>query len=93
MFRPSHPPLLVQNAEIDRMELPRIQDDAELEHLKTIEALVPIRTSDSLRFDPRLDPLRGASAVPGRVTLRRTLVRLLPPLSSADSGEFRRYVR
>jgi hypothetical protein len=31
MFRPSHQSLLVQNAEINRMELPRIQDDAELE--------------------------------------------------------------
>ena len=61
MFRPSHQSLLVQNAEIDRMELPRIQDDAELEHLKTIEALVPIRTSESLRFDPRLDPTRRFS--------------------------------
>ena len=61
MFRPSHQSLLVQNAEIDRMDLPRIQDDAELEHLKAIEALVPIRTSESLRFDPRLDPTRRFS--------------------------------
>ena len=61
MFRPSHQSLLVQNAEINRMELPRIQDDAELEHLKAIEALVPIRTSESLRFDPRLDPTRRFS--------------------------------
>jgi hypothetical protein len=61
MFRPSHQSLLVQNAEINRMDLPRIQDDAELEHLKTIEALVPIRTSESLRFDPRLDPTRRFS--------------------------------
>jgi uncharacterized protein DUF5715 len=61
MFRPSHQSLLVQNAEINRMELPRIQDDAELEHLKATEALVPIRTSESLRFDPRLDPTRRFS--------------------------------
>ena len=61
MFRPSHQSLLVQNAEIDRMDLPRIQDDAELEYLKATEALVPIRTSESLRFDPRLDPTRRFS--------------------------------
>ncbi|HLW85658.1 MAG TPA: DUF5715 family protein [Candidatus Sulfotelmatobacter sp.] len=61
MFRPSHQSLLVQNAEIDRLELPRIQDDRELEQLKAIEALVPIRTSESLRFDPRLDPTRRFS--------------------------------
>jgi Family of unknown function (DUF5715) len=61
MFRPSHQSLLVQNAEIDRLELPRIQDDRELEELKAIEALVPIRVSESLRFDPRLDPTRRFS--------------------------------
>ena len=61
MFRSSHQSLLVQNAEIDRMDLPRIQDDAELEYLKATEALVPIRTSESLRFDPRLDPTRRFS--------------------------------
>jgi len=30
LFRPSHDSLLRQNEEIDRLELPRIQDDAEL---------------------------------------------------------------
>ena len=34
MFRPSHESLLLQNAEVDRLELPRIQDDDELEALK-----------------------------------------------------------
>jgi hypothetical protein len=61
MFRPSHQSLLAQNAEIDRLELPRIQDDKELEQLKASEALVPIRISESLRFDPRLDPTRRFS--------------------------------
>ena len=58
MFRPSHESLLLQNQEIDRLELPRIQDDDELEALKTSQALVPIRTGQSLRIDPRLDPAR-----------------------------------
>jgi len=58
MFRPSHESLLLQNAEINRLELPRIQDDDELEQLKLSQDLLPIRTSESLRFDPRLDPSR-----------------------------------
>ena len=58
MFRPSHESLLRQNEEIDRLELPRIADDNELEDLKLRQALVPINASDYLRFDPRLDPNR-----------------------------------
>jgi hypothetical protein len=58
LFRPSRESLLKQNAEIDRLELPRIQDDDELEELKARQELVPIRASEYLRFDPRLDPAR-----------------------------------
>jgi hypothetical protein len=58
MFRPSHESLLLQNAEIDRLELPRIQDDNELEELKESGALQPIVANETLRFDPRLDPSR-----------------------------------
>jgi hypothetical protein len=58
MFRPSHDSLLRQNEEIDRLELPRIADDDELDELKSSEALVPIRQSETLRVDPRLDPGR-----------------------------------
>jgi len=58
LFRPTHQSLLRQNEEIDRLELPRIQDDAELEELKANGSLVPIRASDYVRFDPRLDPSR-----------------------------------
>jgi hypothetical protein len=58
MFRPSHESLLRQNEEIDRLELPRIADDDELEALKSLELLVPISQSQFLRFDPRLDPSR-----------------------------------
>jgi len=58
MFRPSHESLLLQNAEVDRLELPRIQDDDELEALKASGALLPIVAGESLRFDPRLDPSR-----------------------------------
>jgi len=58
MFRPSHDSLLRQNEEIDRLDLPRIQDDDELEALKESQALVPLRTGATLRIDPRLDPNR-----------------------------------
>jgi Family of unknown function (DUF5715) len=58
MFRPSHESLLLQNAEVNRLELPRIQDDNELEALKLSGALLPIRAGETLRFDPRLDPSR-----------------------------------
>ena len=58
MFRPSHDSLLRQNEEIDRLELPRIQDDAELEELKASGALVPILESESLKIEHRLEPSR-----------------------------------
>ena len=54
-FRPSRDSLLIQNAEIDRLELPRIQDDAELEQLKASNELVPIVPSQSLRIASTLD--------------------------------------
>jgi hypothetical protein len=58
VFRPSHDSLLRQNQEIDRLELPRIQNQAELDQLIAREELVPIVASQTLRFDPRLDPDR-----------------------------------
>ncbi|MBZ5664589.1 MAG: DUF5715 family protein [Acidobacteriia bacterium] len=58
LFRPSHDSLIRQNEEIDRLDLPRIQDDAELEALKASGALVPIEASESLKIEPSLDPSR-----------------------------------
>ena len=58
VFRPSRESLLRQNEEIDRLELPRIYDDAELERLIAAGDLVPIVESETLRVDPRLDPSR-----------------------------------
>jgi hypothetical protein len=58
VFRPSRDSLLRQNAEIDRMELPRIQNQAELDGLIERGELVPIVAGETLRFDPRLDPDR-----------------------------------
>jgi uncharacterized protein YcbK (DUF882 family) len=61
MFRPSHDSLLRQNEEIDRLDLPRIQDDDQLEALKASHELVPIEASETLRIDPRLDYSRRYS--------------------------------
>jgi hypothetical protein len=58
MFRPSHESLLLQNAEVDRLNLPRIQDDTELEALKADGSLVAITPSQSLRIEHSLDPSR-----------------------------------
>jgi Family of unknown function (DUF5715) len=58
MFRPSRESMVRQNEEVDRLELPRIQDEAELNELKSNHSLVPIVASDYVRFDPRLDPDR-----------------------------------
>ncbi len=58
VFRPSRESLLRQNEEIDRLDLPRIQDDAELEQLIASQDLVPILESPSLKIDKRLDPDR-----------------------------------
>jgi len=58
MFRPSHDSLLRQNEEIDRLDLPRIQDDDELEALKASHALVPIVESETLKIEKHLDPAR-----------------------------------
>jgi len=58
LFRPSHDSLLRQNEEIDRLDLPRIQDDDQLEAMKATHELVPIIESDSLKIERSLDPSR-----------------------------------
>jgi len=58
VFKPSHESLLLQNQEIDRMSLPRIYNDVQLERLKASGDLVPIVPGESLRIQPSLDPAR-----------------------------------
>jgi uncharacterized protein DUF5715 len=58
MFRPTHESLLIQNAEVDRLNLPRIQDETELEALKADGSLVEILPGESLRIEHSLDPSR-----------------------------------
>ena len=85
MFRPSHESLLLQNAEVDRLELPRIQDDDELEALKFSGALLPIISGETLRFDPRLDPSRRYC--------REWTLAFLEDLSSAYYKEFHQQIQ
>jgi hypothetical protein len=58
LFRPSRESLLRQNEEIDRMDLPRIKNDAELRELVARDELVSIEPSPALRIAPSLDPNR-----------------------------------
>lgn len=58
VFKPSHESLLLQNEEIDRMNLPRIYNDTQLERLKASGDLVVIVPSEALRIQPSLDPAR-----------------------------------
>jgi len=58
LFKPSHDSLLRQNQEIDRLGLPRIEDDDQLEELKAANVLVPIHESETLKIEKQLDPSR-----------------------------------
>ena len=58
VFKPSHESLLLQNAEINRLNLPRIRDDKQLQALIADGDLVSIPPSESLRIQPSLDPAR-----------------------------------
>src|SRR5437870_12998595 len=58
VFKPSHESLLLQNAEIDRLNLPRIRDDKQLQKLIENGELVAIVPNESLRIQPSLDPER-----------------------------------
>jgi Family of unknown function (DUF5715) len=58
VFKPSHESLLLQNEEIDRLNLPRIYDDKQLERLKASGDLVAIVPNEALRIQASLDPAR-----------------------------------
>ncbi|MGO9864354.1 MAG: DUF5715 family protein [Terriglobales bacterium] len=58
LFRPTHESLVRQNEEINRLALPRIQDDAQLEALKASGELVPIVETESVKIERALDPSR-----------------------------------
>jgi len=58
LVKPSHESLLIQNAEIDRLDLPRIHDETELEALKADGSLLEIVPGPTLRIEHSLDPSR-----------------------------------
>ena len=58
VLRGSYESMLRQNEEIDRLQLPRIEDDAQLEDLILKQELVEIQESKSLRVAANLDPER-----------------------------------
>jgi hypothetical protein len=57
-LRGSHNSLVRQNEEIDRLQLPRIADDEELEELIQQKQLVPLPATAAVRVDPRLEESR-----------------------------------
>jgi uncharacterized protein DUF5715 len=54
VFKGSHDLLLKQNEELDRLQLPRIANDEELERLEQAQELVPLRENRNLRIAPNL---------------------------------------
>lgn len=85
VFRPSHESLLLQNAEIDRMNLPRIYNDKQLEALKLSGDLVPITPTEALRIQPSLDP--------GRRYCRPWTMDFLEDISQAYYKEFHQQIQ
>ncbi len=55
-LRGSHESMLRQNEEIDRLGLPRIADEQQLQELVEQRELVPIRETATLRIHPDLEP-------------------------------------
>jgi uncharacterized protein DUF5715 len=58
LFPPTHDSMVRQNAEVDRLDLPRIQNEEQLDELVASGDLLPITPNETLRIDPRLDPHR-----------------------------------
>src|SRR5579864_4172359 len=85
VFKPSHESLLLQNEEINRLNLPRIYDDKQLERLKASGDLVPIATSEALRIQPSLDPARRYC--------RQWTMEFLEDISTAYYKEFHQQIQ
>ena len=58
LLKGSHDSLLRQNAEIDRLQLPRIQNDQALEGLIARDELVALPENHAIRVDPRIEATR-----------------------------------
>ena len=58
LLKGSHDSLLRQNAEIDSLQLPRIQNDQALEELIAHDQLVGLPENHAVRIDPRIEASR-----------------------------------
>jgi uncharacterized protein YcbK (DUF882 family) len=85
VFKPSHESLLLQNEEINRLNLPRIYDDKQLEKLKLSGELVQIVPNESLRIQPSLDPARRYC--------RQLTMEFLEDISTAYYKEFHQQIQ
>lgn len=56
VLKGSYESMLRQNEEIDRLQLPRIADQAQLEELIRTQELVPIKETAALRVSPAIQP-------------------------------------
>jgi len=85
VFKPSHESLLLQNEEINRLNLPRIYDDKQLEKLKLSGDLIQIVPTESLRIQPSLDPARRYC--------RQWTMEFLEDISTAYYKEFHKQIQ
>jgi len=85
VFKPSHESLLLQNEEINRLNLPRIYDDKQLEKLKLSGEMVQIVPNESLRIQPSLDPARRYC--------RQWTMEFLEDISTAYYKEFHQQIQ
>jgi Family of unknown function (DUF5715) len=85
VFKPSHESLLLQNEEINRLNLPRIYDDKQLEKLKLSGDLIQIVPTESLRIQPSLDPARRYC--------RQWTMEFLEDISTAYYKEFHQQIQ
>jgi len=58
MFPGSHELLVQQNQELDRAQLPRIYNDADLMRLELAQDLVPVSESEALKISPEIPDIR-----------------------------------
>src|SRR3954454_16673632 len=85
MFRGSHEMLVTENVKLDALELPRIEDDDELELLEDNEDLVPLDESRSLKI--------AANLVDNRRYCRPWTRDFVEDFSDAFYKEFRRPIQ
>jgi hypothetical protein len=81
VLKGSHDSLLRQNEEIDRLQLPRINDNQQLLELERTQELVPIQETRALRVSPAVQPDKRYA--------RPWVTQFLDDMSAAFYAEFR----